>query len=418
MSNGKDASTSANGNTNAKDGNVSLHNVTKDQTVSSNTVNTHNTEEKVSRSTKPEFNSRILWPDMIRTPINPWIFTCKEIIEKLGTDPHATTEMKRCMEKCLIYFYTVKKKLNLFDHTYTAACILFFRYWFIHGLPTTLPDCIHISQAILVTACKSMENNRPIDAYVKTTCEFLVKDLSGFKAKQNIDKLKWDVRDKLVENEKNILCSFGFDLNIENPKELIEEMFSGYYRFNRDYNLPDEFKRVFPKILQEARHFIVQAVTQPVSLLCDGYSFVALSLIYCGLQYKNLVDKTFHFPLHFFRDKFPVLVTAERFEEIFTDYRIIEENFFDLKSNKREKLEISALDISNLIKEDAIVDESSIQNPYDYELMKSGEVREELLDHISKRIKDLFEKTVSDSKKRSSPESVSDVEPVNKKPKV
>lgn len=368
---------------------------------------------------KSEFNPRLLWPDMIRIPVNPWTFTCKEVIEKLGTNPQATAEMKRCMEKCLIYFYTVKKKLNLLDHTYTAACILFFRYWYVYGLPPALPDCIHISQAILVTACKTMENNRPIDAYVKATCEFLVKDLSGLRTKQNMDKLRWDVRDRLVESEKSVLCSFGFDLNIENPKELIEEMFSGYYRFNRDYDLPEEFKLVFPKILQEARNFIVQAVTQPVSLLCDGYTFIALSLIYCGLQYKKLVDKEFRFPPNFFADKFPVSVTAQRFEEIFTDYRIIEENFFDLKSNKRDKLEISASDIDSVIQETETPEgvEKPVSNPYDYELMKSGEVKQELIDHIEKRVQELFERTIAEGKKRS-PESQPEAEPTVKRPKV
>ncbi|QLQ81952.1 hypothetical protein HG537_0G02060 [Torulaspora globosa] len=365
---------------------------------------------------KTQFNPRVLWPDMIKIPANPWTFTCKEVIEKLGNNPQGTAEMKRCMEKCLIYFYTVKKKLSLLDHTYTAACILFFRYWYVYGLPNGLTECIHVSQAILVTACKTMENNRPIDAYVKATCEFLVKDLSGLRSKQNMDKLRWDVRDRLVESEKKILCSFGFDLNIENPKELIEEMFSGYYRFNRDYDLPEEFKQVFPKILQEARNFIVQAVTQPVSLLCDGYTFIALSLIYCGLQYKKLIDKDFKFPPNFFSEKFPIPVTAQRFEEIFTDYRIIEENFFDLKSNKGDKLEISADDINSVIQEPEKPEECPT-NPYDYELMKSGEVKQELIDHIEKRVQELFDRTVMEAKKRSS-ENSSETEPAVKKAKI
>lgn len=369
-----------------------------------------------SGENRTEFNSRLLWPDMIEIPANQWTFTCKEVIEKLGNNPQVTSEMKKYMEKCLVFFYTAKKKLNLFDHTYTAACILFFRYWYVYGLPNTLPDCIHISQAILVTACKTMENNRPIDAYVKATCEFLVKDLNGLRSKQNMDKLKWDVRDKLVENEKRILCSFGFDLNIQNPKELIEDMFSGYYRLNRDYDLPEDFKQVFPKILQEARNFIVQAVTQPVSLLCDGYTFVALALIYCGFQYKKLIDDKFQFPVNFFGNKFPTQVTAQKFEDIFTDYRIIEENFFDLKSNKREKLEISASDINSVIQEPN--EPTEISNPYDYNLIKSGEVRQELLDHISKRLQEQYEKAAMESKKRSSPENAPELEHAAKKPKV
>lgn len=361
-----------------------------------------------------EYNARLLWPDMIKTPNNPWTFDCKEIVEKLGTNPQATAELKRNMEKCLIYFYTVKKVLNLFDHTYTASCILFFRYWYVYGLPPYLPDCIHIAQAILVTACKTVENNRPIDAYVKATCDYFVKETTGLRVRQNLDKLKWDVRDRLVSNEKKILCCFGFDLNLENPKELIEEMFSGFYRLNRDYDLPEEFTQIFPKLLQESRNFIVQAVTQPVSLLCNGYTFVALALIYCGLQYKKYVDNSFKFPLNFFRDKFPVLVTAQKFEQIFTDYRVLEENFFDLKSNKREKLRISAQEISELINEEPSPD-GRIGDPYDYNLIKSGEVRQELKDHIHRRTRDIYERTVAETKKRMSPEEMAELEQSKKK---
>ncbi|GAV51848.1 hypothetical protein ZYGR_0AF03190 [Zygosaccharomyces rouxii] len=365
-------------------------------------------------TSRKEYNTRLLWPDMIKTPNNTWTFSCKEIVEKLGTNPQATAELKRNMEKCLIYFYTVKKILGLFDHTYTASCILFFRYWYVYGLPPYLPDCIHIAQAILVTACKTVENNRPIDAYIKATCDYFVKETTGLRVRQNLDKLKWDVRDRLISNEKRILCCFGFDLNLENPKELIEEMFSGFYRFNRDYNLPDEFKQIFPKILQEARNFLVQAVTQPVSLLCDGYSFVALALIYCGLQYKKSVDNSFQFPLNFFRDKFPVLVTAQRFGQLFNDYRVLEENFFDLKSNKREKLQISVEEIDELLNEEPSPD-GEVNDPYDYNLIKSGEVRQELKDHIHKRIRDIYERTVAETKKRMSPENAADLEQSKKK---
>ncbi|GCE98265.1 Bur2p [Zygosaccharomyces mellis] len=360
-------------------------------------------------TSKKEYNTRLLWPDMIKTPDNTWTFSCKEIIEKLGTNPQATAELKRNMEKCLIYFYTVKKILGLFDHTYTASCILFFRYWYVYGLPPYLPDCIHIAQAILVTACKTVENNRPVDAYIKATCDYFIKETTGLRVRQNMDKLKWDVRDRLISNEKRILCCFGFDLNLENPKELIEEMFSGFYRFNRDYNLPNEFKQIFPRILQEARNFLVQAVTQPVSLLCDGYSFVALALIYCGLQYKKSVDIKFQFPVNFFRDKFPVLVTAQRFGQFFNDYRVLEENFFDLKSNKREKLQISVQEIDELLNEEPSLD-GEVSNPYDSNLIKSGEVRQELKDHIHKRIREIYERTVAETKKRMSPENVADLE--------
>ncbi|CAI4046460.1 Bur2p SKDI_12G2590 [Saccharomyces kudriavzevii IFO 1802] len=364
------------------------------------------------------FNTRTLWPDLIETPENQWVFECKDIIEKIGADEPIALEMKRNMEKCLMYFYTLKKNLNLFDHTYTASCILFYRYWFLYGIPTTITECIHISQGILVTSCKTMENNRPIEAYVKATCEFLMQNIPSLKSRANIDKLKWEFRDKLVTNEKKILCLFGFDLNIGNPKELIEEVFSGYYRFNRDQNLPDNFKKAFPKILQESRTFMVQAVTQPVSLLCDGYTFIALSLIYCGLEYKRLVDKDFKYPKNFFRDRFPIEVTPENFANIFTDYKLLEENFFNLKSNKGTKLQIDSGMVDSVIDEGDDVENqvSEFSDPFNYDLIKSGEVKEEFLNHIEVRVNDLLEKAKQESMKRKAKDPVK--APDAKKPKI
>lgn len=364
------------------------------------------------------FNARTLWPDLIETPENQWVFECKDIIEKIGTNGPIAVEMKKNMEKCLMYFYTLKKKLNLFDHTYTASCILFYRYWFIYGIPTAITECIHISQGILVTACKTMENNRPIEAYIKATCEFLMQNIPSLKSRTNIDKLKWEFRDKLVTNEKKILCLFGFDLNISNPKELIEEVFSGYYRFNRDHNLPENFKKAFPKILQESRNFMVQAVTQPVSLLCDGYTFIVLSLIYCGLEYKKLVDKDFRYPKNFFKDRFPIEVTPENFANIFTDYKLLEENFFNLKSNKGAKLQIDSSMIDSVIDESGDVENevSEISDPFNYELIKSGEVKEEFLNHIETRVKDLLDKAKQESMKRKAKDPIRT--PDAKKPKI
>ena len=360
-------------------------------------------------STEPTFNARILWPDMIRTPINPWSFTCREIIDKLGSELPVIQESKRIMEKCLLYFYTLKKKLNLFDHSYTASCILFFRYWFLYGLPNNLIDCINISQGILVTACKGTENNRPIDAYVKATCEFIAKELHGNKI-ANIDKMKWEIRDKLVDNEKKILCDFGFDLNIENPKEMIEEMFSGYYRYNRDQNLDVEFKKIFPKILQEVRNFIVQAVTQPTCLLCDGFTFIQLALIFCGIQYKKIVNNNFKYPRNFFKEKFPIIMDPKKMEDLFTDYCILEENFFDLKSNKGDKLQISKIEIEDILDEDEN-NEEKIHDPYDYNLIKSGEVTEEFLNHTKARLHDLLGKIKEESKKRKPTEKIESNDP-------
>ncbi|CAG58131.1 uncharacterized protein GVI51_C00891 [Nakaseomyces glabratus] len=345
------------------------------------------------------FNPRVLWPDVIRLPQNRWIFTCKEIIDRLGTDVHKTAEMKKLMEKCLMYLYFMKKSLNLFDYTYVEASILFFRYWYYYGLSYNLLDSIHISQAILVTACKTMENNRPIDAYVKSTCEFVTIHkipVGNAGPRPNMDKLKWEFRDRLVKNEKKLLCQFGFDFNdgVGNARELIEEIFSGFYRFNRDDILPDEFKKTaFPKILQESRMFIVQGMTQPVTLLCDGYKFVVMSLIYCGLEYKRLVDKNFRYPKNFFsRVLLPSLkFNTQELVETFMDYRILEDNFFDLKSNKGSKLHISEEMIRNITDEDNDFCHSN-EELFDYEHIREGNVSKEFMEHIQSKVDAMYEK--------------------------
>lgn len=357
-----------------------------------------------------KYNPRQYWPDVINTPANTWTFSCGDIINKLDDNDQKAAEEKKNMEKCLMYFYTMKKKLNLFDHTYTAASILFYRFWFQYGLPGSLLNCIHVAQAILVTACKTMENNRPIDSYVKETCEFINKVVYGQNNASNIDKLKWEVRDKLVTNEKRILSHFGFDINIENPKELVEDIFSGFYRYNRDYTLPEEFRTILPKLLQEVRSFIVLAVTQPVSLLCDGYSFLVLSMLYCGIQYKEHVKNDFKFPKNFFKERFPIKVTAEKFEAYFTDYRLLEQSFFDLKSNKGDKLLISRQDIESIIEEDD--DSEPIADPYSYESLKDGEIRTELMDHIEQRVEEYITR-MSSGKTPSRGNAVAHSQPVS-----
>ncbi|SCU95777.1 LANO_0E11364g1_1 [Lachancea nothofagi CBS 11611] len=350
-------------------------------------------------TTTDGFNARTLWPDMIRTPTNKWVYTCKEIVDRLGTDPHIANELKRRMEKCLMYFYVMKKQLKLFDHTYTAACILFFRYWFVYGLPPTLTECIHLSQAMLVTACKTVENNRPIDVYVKGTSDFMLKDVPTSRGRQNVEKLRWELRDRLVACEKQVLCQLGFDLNLNNPKELIEEIFSGYFRYNRDFELSEEFTKALPKIIQDARNFIIQAGTQPVSLLCDGFTFTALSLVFCGLQFKKNMDSSFRFPKNFFSQRFPFKATPLQFVELLTDYRVLEDNFFDLKSNKGDKLQVSLEEMNNLIDEDEQSEESMEKdhNVFVYENIKDGIVREELLKSIEGRIEELTAKIKTQS---------------------
>ncbi|SMN22793.1 similar to Saccharomyces cerevisiae YLR226W BUR2 Cyclin for the Sgv1p (Bur1p) protein kinase [Maudiozyma saulgeensis] len=352
------------------------------------------------------YNSRLYWPDIINTPENKWTFSCVEIIDKLDKNEQRATEEKKNMEKCLIYFYTMKKKLNLFDHTYTAASILFYRFWYLYGLPASLINCIHVSQAILVTACKTMENNRPIDAYIKATCEYINQVIYGNRNAGNIDKLKWEVRDKLVNYEQRILTHFGFDINIENPKEIVEDIFSGFYRYNRDYDLPSDFKESLPKILVEVRSFIIQAVTQPVSLLCDGYSFLALAMLYCGIQYKKISNEDFKYPKDFFKERFPIRVTAEKFEAYFTDYRLLEQSFFDLKSNKGDKLQISKNDIESII-EESTDNEEPIGDPYSYDKIKSGEVQQDLLDHIEERVNEYINRITAGKKHSHSGDGVS-----------
>lgn len=399
------------------------------------------------QDTPKTFNGRLFWPDQIQLPQNKWCFNHSEIINKLYTinnkDDNSSTkvdknnplinEKKKVMEKCLLYFYQMKKKLNLMDHTYTAACIIYFRIWFVHGLPTSLFNCIQISQAILVTACKIMENNRPIDMYILSTCEFCFQFIPNLNVKYNMDKLKWEIKDNLIKNERKILILLGFDLNIDNPKIIIDNVFNSYHKFNRDLKLPQDFiNKQFPKILNESRIFIVQAITQPISLLMNGYEFVILSLLFCGLQYKSNVDSNFKFPSNFFYDRFHNLILEPaKYVEFFNSYKLIEDSFFQLKSNKNNLLLINLDDInsiideplnaddikthkeeglnaqSNKLLEDSFIDaykdfDNIILNDTDnYNDLRNGVVSQDLLDHTETKINELMNKIISESENKN-----------------
>lgn len=376
-----------------------------------NNGNTKSVEEKLEQVRANEtksgnehtFSPRTLWPDIIKCPQNSWVCGCDEIVARLGADEGTIQNSKKTMEKCLIYFHKMRKELKLFDHTYTAACLLFYRYWFKYDLPRSLPECIHLSHAILVTACKTMENNRPTDQYIKSTCDFLFKDVSeNLAQRSNIEKLKWEVRDQLVAHEKKVLCRLGFDFALDNAKELLEEIFSGYYRHVRDSDMDENFKAIFPAILQEARNFIIQTGTQPITLLCDGYSLVAASLVYSGATFRKTKDEAFRFPANFFRNRFPVSVDPDSMERLFSDYRTIEKRFFDLKNNKGDSLIISSQEISAIIDEDY---EEEPSNPYDYSNFKDGEAGEELLGYTERKVEELINRVIleSSSKRPATP---------------
>lgn len=366
------------------------------------------TSDTIEPEQQPYFNPRQLWPDIIKCPVNKWTFQCSDIIGKLGTDPEKAQITKKKMEKCLMYFHRLRKEMKLFDHTYTASCILFYRYWYMYDLPASIPQCIHLAQALLVTACKTMENNRPTDHYIKATCDFMVKDgPSSVGQKLNLEKLKWEVRDQLVTYEKKVLCQLGFDLALDNPKELIEELFSAYYRHVRDSDIEASFKEIFPAILQEARNFIIQTGTQPISLLCDGYTMVATALIFAGITFQKAKDPSFKFPHNFFRKRFPVKLTPEGVASLFADFRSLEKAFFDLKSNKGDALLISAADIEKLIDEDP-QDGEEPYNPYEYDLIKDGEVNEDLLKYTERKVEELATRIISERSIKRPAESVPD----------
>lgn len=391
-----------------------------------------------SQDTPKTFNERLFWPDQIILPQNNWCFNHAQIIDKLYTastkDDNTTpidknspqiVERKKIMEKCLLYFYQMKKKLNLMDHTYTAACIIYFRIWFIHNLPTSLFNCLQISQAILVTACKIMENNRPTDMYILSTCEFCFQFIPNLNVKYNMDKLKWEIKDNLIKNERKILILLAFDLNIDNPKIIIDNIFNSYHKFNRDLNLPQIFiNKQFPKILNDSRIFIVQAITQPISLLMNGFEFVILSLLFCGLQYKLNIDPNFKFPLNFFYDRFDNLIlNPEKFANLFQSYKLLEDNFFQLKSNKNNLLSIDLNDIKSIIdepsntemekqilnqdeNEDNIditknINDTILNDTDNYNVLKNGIVSQELLDHTEAKINEFMNKIILDNENKN-----------------
>ena len=59
---------------------------------------------------------------------------------------------------------------------------------------------------------------------------------------------------------------------------------------------------------------------------------------------------------------------------------------------------------------------SEISDPFNYELIKSGEVKEEFLNHIETRVKDLLDKAKQESMKRKAKDPIRT--PDAKKPKI
>ena len=66
------------------------------------------TKTTPTQKTNKKYNARLYWPDIINTPENKWTFSCVEIIDKLDKNEQRATEEKKNMEKCLMYFYTMK----------------------------------------------------------------------------------------------------------------------------------------------------------------------------------------------------------------------------------------------------------------------------------------------------------------------
>lgn len=148
-------------------------------------------------------------------------------------------------------------------------------------------------------------------------------------------------------------------------------------------------------ILQEARNFIIQTGTQPISLLCDGYTLVALALIFAGVTFQKNKEPGFSFPHNFFRSRFPVIITSEIIASLFSHYQQLEKAFFDLKSNKNSALSITVDEIDKVIDEDRQLDPEPF-NPYDYDIIKEGEVNEELLNYTERKIEELSNRIMSE----------------------
>ncbi|XBW36399.1 hypothetical protein QEN19_001979 [Hanseniaspora menglaensis] len=295
------------------------------------------------------FNQSLLWPSIIKLPENKWIFRIETILENLNKNGNHK-KIRSFIKYCIEFLYNCKKDLSLQDHTFTCMTLLFYRYWMLEGsdnlIKLDLDSLGRLILVIIITSCKTMENHRKVNQYVEVVVS---KSNPTVKSMTVLDKKKWHLRENLLNDEMDFLAKMKFDLNIVNAKNVLDEFYGFYAKYNIDSN--DEimkndllFKSQFSLLIKDCKGFITNSMTQPISLICDGYDFVQYSLIFSAFNFnqQNKLnpsdDKYFKFTPNFFSRKFKNVLSPKQLIYICETQFLLEKNFLSNKTNKGDQL--------------------------------------------------------------------------------
>lgn len=291
------------------------------------------------------FNQGLLWPPIIKLPENEWIFNVFDVLSNLEVNKE-TKKTKSFIKYCVEFLYNCKRDLNLQDHTFTCMTLFFYRYWMLEGsealINLDMDKLCLLLLVIVITACKTMENHRKVNQYVEVV---VARGNPTVKSMTVLDKKKWKLRENLLNDEMQFLAKVKFDLNVINPKTVLDDFYGFYSKYNVDNSdlLMKEdakFKSQFSAIIKECKAFITNCHTQPMSLICDGYDFVQYALVFCAFNYNKMNkaqpgdDSFFKFSPNFFKRKFERVLTAREIIYIAECQFVLERNFLNNKTNK------------------------------------------------------------------------------------
>lgn len=334
---------------------------TTPKTEKTDSVTSQIIEKKIifnENTPQERFNQSLLWPPVIKLPENDWTFDISEILNNLNKN-NDYKKTRSFIKYCVEFLYNCKKDLKLQDHTFTCMTLFFYRYWMLEGSDTLLKlDMDSLSLLLLViviTSCKTMENHRKVNQYVEV---LVARSNPTVKSMTVLDKKKWKLRENLLNNEMQFLAKIKFDLNVINAKSVLDEFYGFYTKYNVDNSDPFmrddvKFKAQFSLVIKDCKFFITNALTQPMSLLCDGYDFVQYSLVFSAFNFNksnNLEpkdEKYFKFSPNFFNRKFAKVLTPKELVYIAECQYVLEKNFLHNKTNKGELLLEMTEDIVN-----------------------------------------------------------------------
>lgn len=316
------------------------------------------------------FNQSLLWPPIIKLPENEWIFNVFDVLANLDVNKE-TKKIRSFIKYCVEFLYNCKRDLNLQDHTFTCMTLFFYRYWMLEGsealINLDMDALCLLLLVIVITSCKTMENHRKVNQYVEVV---VARGNPTVKSMTVLDKKKWKLRENLLNDEMQFLAKIKFDLNVINPKTVLDDFYGFYSKYNVDNSdllMKDDvkFKGQFSAIIKDCKAFITNCHTQPMSLICDGYDFVQYALVFCAFNYNKLNkaqpsdDSFFKFSPNFFKRKFEKVLTAKEIVYIAECQYVLERNFLNNKTNKGEIL----LELSEEVFQ-TLLDQSDIEAGY------------------------------------------------------